>query len=69
MPNPESRMDPTARGDMEAQLVRNWYERHRETWLERRRRRAECADDFIMDLMAYVSRVQSLSDQDLIESA
>ena len=62
---PESRMDPTSRGDMEQYLVRCWYERHRETWWERRRRRAECADNFIFDLMAEVARVGALSDHDL----
>lgn len=64
---PESRMDPTARGDMEAELMRGWYERNRESWWERRRPNGDLrgghADGFAMSMLAEAGRIANLSDE------
>jgi hypothetical protein len=50
--------DPTAIGDAVADEVRIWYEANRETWWERRRRRGDVADNFILGLINEVHRVE-----------
>lgn len=56
--------DPTARGDEIAALVRDYYERNRESWWDRHRpgadRRGIHADNFMLGLVAEVERVISL---------
>lgn len=48
-------MDPTARGDMLADLVRQWYEANRESWWDRHRPNADRygahADEFMIRLV------------------
>ena len=62
-------MDQTARGDMEADLMRYWYERNRETWWDRHRPNADRkgihADEFILGLMNEARRIVELSDDKL----
>lgn len=50
--------DPTANGDADAGYLRVWYEAHREGYWEHRRRREECADEFMLALMSEVQRIQ-----------
>jgi hypothetical protein len=52
--------DPTARGDEIAGHVRRWYEAHRETWLDRWRKRWRwSADEFMLRLIDEVNRVEA----------
>lgn len=51
--------EPTARGDMIAWYVRQWYELHRETWWQRFWRREECADEFMLAFIGEVRRVEA----------
>lgn len=51
-------MDPTARGDCIADDVRHWYEANRETWWQRRKRRGDVADEFMLGLINEVRRVE-----------
>ena len=59
------RMDPTARGDMVADKVRQWYEANRESWWDRHKpgiigagpdRAGVHADNFILELIGVVYR-------------
>ncbi len=59
------RMDPTARGDMIADKVRQWYEANRETWWARHKpgimgagpdRAGVHADEFMLRLIQAVYR-------------
>ena len=62
-------MDPTARGDMEVELLRRWYEANRESWWDRHGPNADRngvhADEFMLRFVSEVGRVVSLSDADL----
>ncbi len=67
-----SDMDPASRGDMEASLVRRWYEKNRETWWARHSpfgagpdRSGAHADEFMLRLIGEVKRVSDLSDTEL----
>lgn len=66
---PESRMDPTSRGDLEAVLMRRWYERNRESWWERRRPNGDLrgghADNFAIEMLGEAGRIGGLSDDQL----
>jgi hypothetical protein len=60
--------DPTARGDEIAAYVRDWYEGHRESWWERWRKPWRLfADNFMLDLVAEVNRVQAEADRQVAE--
>jgi hypothetical protein len=65
-------MDPTSRGDMEAAIIREWYERNRETWWNRiwpfgagPDRTGLHADEFMLRFIGEVHRVRALADVDL----
>ena len=67
-------MDPTSRGDMQADLLRRWYEKNRECWWERHKpgligagpdRSGRHADDFMLRLMGEAYRINKLSDVEL----
>lgn len=69
-------MDPTARGDLVASLVRHWYERNRESWWDRHKpgiigagpdRSGEHADEFMLRLIGFVVHVNNLPDDELME--
>lgn len=56
-------MDPTARGDMHADLMRRWYEANRESWFDRHQidplgsatdRSGVHADEFMLRLIGAV---------------
>lgn len=58
-------MDPTSRGDVIADKVRNWYERNRESWWGRHKpgiigagpdRSGAHADEFMLALISEVRR-------------
>lgn len=49
--------DATANFDEAGRCLRAWYEAHRETWWDRRRRREECADEFMLGLINEVQRI------------
>jgi hypothetical protein len=55
--------EPTADGDAMAGYLREWYERNRESWWERRRRRRYPgniqADSFMIRLMMEVGRIEA----------
>ncbi len=70
-------MDPTSRGDIIASVVRDWYERNRETWWDRHcgsswpvgpgtDRSGAHADEFMLRFIGEVRRVSSLSDMELV---
>lgn len=44
-------LDPTTRGDLIAERMREYYEANRETWWQRRRRRYGLADNLMLGLM------------------
>ena len=58
-------MDPTARGDMHADLMRQWYEANRETWLDRHHvfhepdRSGVHADEFMLRLIGAVYETEN----------
>jgi hypothetical protein len=59
-------IDPTSRGDIEASLLRRWYEKHREGWWRRR----SCywfyvADEFMLAFMDEAKRIEALDDLQL----
>jgi len=60
------RIDPTATGDMRAELLRRWYETNRESWWDRHRlnadRRGGHADEWTIGFMNEVHRIGNLSD-------
>ncbi|WFT94325.1 hypothetical protein QA633_39635 [Bradyrhizobium barranii] len=67
-------MDATSRGDLEADLVRRWYEKNRESWWDRNKpgiigadpdRDGSHADEFMLRFIGEVRRVGRLSDQEL----
>jgi hypothetical protein len=63
-------MDPTARGDLIASIVRAWYERNRESWWDRNKpigadRSGEHAGEFMLRFIAYVRKIDALSDTEL----
>lgn len=69
-------MDPTARGDRKATLLRWWYEQNRETLWDRYKpgiigrspdRDGSHADEFMLCLLAEVRRIDGLSDLELFE--
>jgi len=60
-------MDPTARGDMIADKVRQWYEANRESWWDRHKpgivgadpdRSGVRADEFILRFISAVHRAE-----------
>jgi hypothetical protein len=58
-------MDPTARGDLIADKVRQWYEANRESWWERRRtlfhepdRSGVHADEFMLRFIGAVHKAE-----------
>lgn len=61
------RIDPTARGDMVASMVRAWYEANRESWWDRHRPQlfsyrdnsGVVADEFMLRLVAAVYRAET----------
>jgi hypothetical protein len=65
--------EPTADGDNAAFYVRQWYEKHRETWWERRHwrgrwvREGALADNLILGLMAEIGRVEAERERQLKE--
>jgi hypothetical protein len=58
-------IDPTARGDMCAALLRRWYEANRETWWDRHRpgadRKGSHADAWAIGLMNEAGRIAALT--------
>lgn len=66
-------MDPTSRGDMQADLLRRWYEANRETWWDRHRpgadRKGGHADEWAIGLMNEAYRIGNLSDANLIAAS
>lgn len=65
-----NRIEPTARGDVCAELMRRWYERNRESWWDRVRpggdRRGGHADNFAMSMLGEASRIGNLTDDELL---
>ena len=65
-----SGFDPTARGDMKAELLRQWYEKNRESWWTRRfgirARHSEAADEFALGLLQEARRIDLLTDAKLL---
>jgi hypothetical protein len=70
-------MDPTSRGDIVASVVRDWYERNRETWWDRHcgpgwpvgpgtDRSGAHADEFMLRLVNKVREIDALSDMELV---
>jgi hypothetical protein len=64
-------MDPTARGDLIASIVRSWYERNRESWWDRNKpigadRSGEHADEFMLAFIAKVREIDALGDMELM---
>ena len=51
--------DPTSNADIQAQVMRDWYDQHRETWRDRlfRWRHMDGADEFMLRLLDYARRV------------
>ena len=64
-------MDPTERGDRQAELLRRWYEHNRETWWDRHRPNADRsgthADEWMLGLMQEMDRIFSLTDAELMK--
>lgn len=63
-------IDPTARGDMKASLLRRWYEAHRPSWWRRRfglcpPNRNDVADEFMLGLLQEARRIDGLCDEAL----
>lgn len=67
-------MGATSRGDLEAELVRRWYEKNRESWWDRNKpgiigagpdRAGTHADEFMLRFIGEVRRVGALSDKAL----
>jgi hypothetical protein len=67
-------MEPTARGDLQAALLRRWYEQNRETFWARHKpgiigaapdRAGVHADGFMLALIAETARIGRLSDSEL----
>lgn len=56
------RIEPTARGDMLAEKVRDWYEANRESWWDRHRPNADRkgihADEFMLRFVAAVYQAE-----------
>lgn len=50
----EDNLDPTTRGDLIAEKMRDYYEAHRETWWQRRKRRVGLADNLMLGLLNLV---------------
>lgn len=57
--------EPTADGDAVAYYLRDWYEKHRESWWDRNRfsknqalLRAGCADEFMLALINELARIE-----------
>jgi hypothetical protein len=44
-------IDPTTRGDLIAEKMREFYEANRETWWERRKKRFGLADNLMLGLL------------------
>lgn len=66
-------LDPTSRGDIIARVVRDWYERNRETWWDRHRfvapspdRDGTHADEFMLRFIGKVCEIEALSDLELV---
>jgi hypothetical protein len=68
-------MDPTSRGDIIASVLRQWYERNRETWWDRHKpgimgagpdRAHVHADEFMLALINKVREIDALSDMELV---
>lgn len=69
------KMDPTARGDIIASVVRDWYERNRESWWARHKpgimgsgpdRDGSHADEFMLRFISKVREISALSDRELM---
>lgn len=64
-------MEPTARGDLETELCRRWYEANREGWWDRHRpgadRRGGHADEWMIGFRNEVLRIGGLSDKELMK--
>jgi hypothetical protein len=62
-------MDPTARGDMKASLMRRWYEANRESLVDRygvnAARKGGVADNFCIGMLLEAIRITDLSDDQL----
>lgn len=63
---PQKWIDPTSRMDMEADLLRRWYEANRESFWDRRRKRWRyVADEFMLRFGGEAARIAALDDNDL----
>jgi hypothetical protein len=53
--------DPTSNGDIQAQVMRLWYDQHRETWRDRffRWRHLDGSDNFMLEMLDYARRVNA----------
>ncbi len=69
------RLDPTARGDIIASVMRDWYERNRETWWARHKpgiigagsdRSGVHADEFMLRFISETHRISDLDDMELV---
>lgn len=52
--------EPTADGDACAQYLRVWYEKHHESWWDRRKKRWEwAADNLMLGMINEIGRIQA----------
>lgn len=63
-------MDPTAKGDMKASLLRRYYEANRDGWWQRHfgmcpPNRGDVADELMLGMLQESARINSLSDKAL----
>ena len=63
-------IEPTARGDMKADLLRRWYEANRDGWWRRhfgicQPNRGDVADELMLVLMNETRRIDQLTDAEL----
>lgn len=62
-------LEPTARGDMRAELMRRWYEKNRESAWDRIRpgapRKSMVADNFMIGMLDEAKNILGLDDEAL----
>lgn len=51
--------EPTSDGDAAASYLRTWYEAHRESWNEHRKKRWQITDNLMLGLINEMHRIES----------